>query len=236
MSRITRAKRRANARRRAAAATEVSEAGRADTKRRGKRVHSEIAVYIDRFPRPAPGMLALTLAGVLIGNGYLLWLVWHGRTPLTGLVLLVLVEGVLLSLLGAAQRSSVPAGHRMKTGYEHYGLPDKAISWAGFVVGVGGAYVLWAVVLEDTDVLLAFPTSLDPWFAAGLHIAFGITLLSGVAGLVADHLHLSSRRSAARVLRRSGGDHAPGDLRLRRRGHRDSGWLPAPSPSGCSRA
>lgn len=165
-------------------------AGKAATARRAR---SELAAFIERFPDPGPLAIALQLAGLLLGNGYLLWRIWRGELPLTGLVLLVLVEGVALSLLAAAQQARIPAGHRLRTGYEHYGLPDKVVTWTAFVFAIGGAYLLWAFLLGETGTLLGFLTSLAPWRESGLDIAIALTLGFAAANVAADRAHYQRR-------------------------------------------
>jgi len=155
--------------------------------RKGRR--AELDAYIARFPRPSPAALVLSLASVVIGNGYLLWRVWQGELRMSGIVLLVLAEAVILSIVAAAQRSFVPAAHRMKSDGAHYGLPAKVISWIGFIIGIGGAYAMWAYLLKEWEAVVGYFSSWQPWRESGLHIALAVTLLFAVFGLVADHVH-----------------------------------------------
>ena len=149
----------------------------------------ELAAFIARFPQPGRLALAFHLACVVIGNAYLLWLVWQDRLSLTGVVLLVLVEGLLLTMLEVLQRVRLPPAHRLAADYAHYGMPQKFLSGLGLVFGIGGAYALWVVVLDETSVLASFFSSLDAWRAAGLPLALGITMCFAIVGLVADHYH-----------------------------------------------
>jgi hypothetical protein len=149
----------------------------------------ELDAFIKRFPQPSRAALGFTLAGVLIGNGYLLWQIVQGVLPLSGLVLLVLAEAVLLSLLTGAHRQFVPAEQRMADSHMHYGLPDTITTWAAALIGVGGFYAVWALVLNETEVLRLYLSSVAPWKNSGLHVALGITLLFAMGGMVADQLH-----------------------------------------------
>ena len=160
-----------------------------DANRPRKRARTELNAYIERFPDPGPASLAFSMACVALGNLYLLWLVWIGRLSLAGLVLLVLVEGVLLSLVEAAQRWRLPPEHRWSLEHERVGLPQKVISWIAFVFGIGGAYLLWAFLLKQTDALLAFATSVQPWRDAGIDLAVAITMAFAVAAWLADQRH-----------------------------------------------
>lgn len=154
-------------------------------RRKGGR--SDILAYIDRYPDLGPAAIAVTLASVLLGNAWLWWLSWRGALTPSGIVLLIFVEAVLLSLISSAQRASVPLKHRMKK--ERVKASKMLISWIAAVVGIGGAYVMWAVVLGETDTAIRLLTSPDAWMQYGLHIALGITLLFTVIGLLADHRH-----------------------------------------------
>lgn len=158
-----------------------------------RRGRSELKAFIERFPDPGRLAIGLQLAGLLLGNGYLLWRIWRGDLPLSGLVLLVLVEGVALSLLAAAQQARIPADHRLRTGYEHYGLPDKVVTWTAFVFAIGGAYLLWAFVLGETQTLLGFLTGIAPWRESGLDIAIALTLAFAASGIAADRAHYQRR-------------------------------------------
>ncbi|MBK9658163.1 MAG: hypothetical protein IPO66_23285 [Rhodanobacteraceae bacterium] len=157
---------------------------------KGKRIRSaELRALLRRFPKPGKISLAVNLACILLGNVYLMWLIWHGQLSLTGLVLLVLTEGVLLSILEVWQRSRVPAAHRMKYEFENITLPQALGSLIGFVVGVGGAYFMWIYLMHEVDVLVAFCTTLGAWRSSGLDLALGMTLLFAISGLFADQEH-----------------------------------------------
>lgn len=174
-------------RRKDAATAQIrAEAPPASTPRR-KGGRSDILAYIDRFPNPGPVAVAVTLASVLLGNAWLWWLSWSGVLSLSGIVLLILVEALLLSLISSAQRASVPPKHRMKK--ERVKASKMLISWIAAVVGIGGAYVMWALILGETDTAIRLLTSPEAWMQNGLHIALGITLLFTVTGLFADHHH-----------------------------------------------
>jgi hypothetical protein len=191
MARSPRAERAAGKRRRAAQAARAA-AGEEplDVARKRRRdPRAELDAFIARFPQPSPVALALSLAAVVLGNAYLLWRVWRGELGMSGIVVLVLAEGVLLSLLAFAQHRFVPPAQRLARECDHFGLPQRAIGWIAFVIGVGGAYAVWAAFLGETAQLRAFASSLHPWRAAGLHIALGATAFFALAGLVADHRH-----------------------------------------------
>jgi hypothetical protein len=153
------------------------------------RRRTDLEGFIARFPRPGNAALAFSLASVVLGNAWLFRQVWTGDLKLTGIVLLLVAEGVLLTLMSALQQLRLPREHRLATGYEQLKLPDKAISWIGFAIGVGGAYVVWAFVLEETDTAMLFLTSLAAWRDAGLHIALAITAVLALAGGFADAAH-----------------------------------------------
>jgi len=154
-----------------------------------RRAGSELAAYIERFPDPGAASLAFSVACIALGNAYLFWLVWIQRLSLAGLVLLVLVEGVLLSLMEAVQRWRLPPEHRWSLEHERVGQPGSLVAWIAFVVGIGGAYLLWAMILKQTDALVAFATGLQAWRDAGIDVAAGITLAFAVIAFVADQRH-----------------------------------------------
>jgi hypothetical protein len=158
-----------------------------------RRTGAELRALIARFPLPGPTALAINLACIVFANGYLLWRVWHGDLSLTGLILLIVAEGLLLTMLEAAQRATVPAEHRMRYEVESISLPGRIVSWTGAVIGIGGAYLLWIVLMQETELLLAFATRLAPWRSSGLDIALGITVLFALAGLLADRSHYRRR-------------------------------------------
>lgn len=149
----------------------------------------ELGAFVGRFPQPGPWALGFTFASILSGNGYLAWQIAQGDLRFTGIVLLVLVEAAVLSLLGAIGRSAIPREHRLATGYEHFGVADKAVSWIGLIVGVGGAYALLAFVLGETDTFTRLLRSASAWTDAGLHVVIVITVAMGIAGLAADRAH-----------------------------------------------
>jgi hypothetical protein len=150
---------------------------------------AEFDAFVARFPRPSRSALVISLGNVVCGNTYLLWCVSKGELRFIGIVLLVLIEGFLLSLIVLAQRAGVPPERRMERAYEHVTLPTKAISWIAFMVAMGGAYLFWAFQLEETTILLGFLTSLDPWRAFGMDVALGVTLLFALFGFLADQTH-----------------------------------------------
>lgn len=154
-----------------------------------RRIAGELGAYLHRFPNPGGASLAFSVASVVLGNGYALWLVLQGRLGVAGIVLLVLVEGVLLSLIETAQREFVPPDHRMAYDQKPGTLPEKVMVWTAFVFAMAGAYGLWIHINGDTATLIAHLTTLEAWQQSGLHVAVGITLLFAVAGLVADHRH-----------------------------------------------
>jgi hypothetical protein len=133
--------------------------------------------------------LAYSVACVVLGNAYLLWLVAQGRLGVSGLILLILIEGVLLSLIETAQREFVPPAHRLAYDQQPGTLSEKVLVWTAFVIAMAGAYGLWIHINGDTHSLLALLTTLEAWQDSGLHVAIGITLLFAVAGLFADHRH-----------------------------------------------
>ena len=150
---------------------------------------TELKALIDRFPVPGRGALTFTLACIVLGNGYVLWQIWQGDLSLSGLILLVLSEGILLSVLEAMQRARIPQSHRMRYEIENLSLPQKAISWIAFVFSIGGAYALWIWLLKETDVFITLVTTWQAWRDSGLDVALGITLAFAVAGMFADHRH-----------------------------------------------
>lgn len=153
------------------------------------RIAGDLGAYLHRFPKPGGAALAFSLASIVLGNGYLLWLVSQGHLGVSGLILLILIEGVLLSLIETAQREFVPPAHRMAYDQKPGTLPEKVLVWTAFVIAMAGAYGLWIHLNGDTHNLLAHLTTLEAWQDSGLHVAIGITLLFAVAGLFADHRH-----------------------------------------------
>jgi|CXWL01.1.fsa_nt_gi hypothetical protein len=178
MSRTKREKRQAPEQRVAAKAVPI----------KAKLSGTELKAFVRRFPVPSSIALGINLACIVFGNAYLLWLVWGGQLSLTGLILLVFTEGVLLSTLEALQRRSVPAAHRLQSEVVQT-LPQQAIGWIGYAVGIGGAYFMWIFLTKETAVLDAYCTSFDAWRDSGLDIAIGMTLLFATAGLFADQAH-----------------------------------------------
>lgn len=154
-----------------------------------RRIAGELGAYLHRFPNPGGASLAFSVASVVLGNGYALWLVLQGRLGVAGIVLLVLVEGVLLSLIETAQREFVPPDHRMAYDQKPGTLPERVMVWTAFVFAMAGAYGLWIHINGDTATLIAHLTTLEAWQQSGLQVPIGITLLFAVAGLVADHRH-----------------------------------------------
>lgn len=153
------------------------------------RIAGDLGAYLHRFPKPGSAALAFSLASIVLGNGYLLWQISQGHLGVSGLILVILIEGVLLSLIEAAQREFVPPEHRLAYDQKPETLPQKVLVWTAFVVAMASAYGLWIHINGDTPSLLAHLTTLDTWHQSGLHVAIGITLLFAVAGLVADHRH-----------------------------------------------
>lgn len=153
------------------------------------RIAGDLGAYLHRFPKPGGASLAFSLASIVLGNGYLLWLISQERLGVSALILMILIEGVLLSLIETAQREFVPPDHRLAYDQKPGTLPQKVLVWTAFVVAMVGAYGLWIHINGDTPSLLAHLTTLEAWQQSGLHVAIGITLLFAVAGLVADHRH-----------------------------------------------
>jgi hypothetical protein len=150
---------------------------------------TELDAYVQRFPVPSRVALGFNLLATLLGNLYLLWLMWHGELSLTRTILLIFAECILLSVLEAMQRSFVPESHRMKYAVETSTVPQKLVSWIGCIVGVGGAYLFWIYKTNEVDTLIAFCTSYKVWRESGLDVALGITLGFAVTGLWADYKH-----------------------------------------------
>lgn len=146
----------------------------------------DLLAFVQRGPVPSPLPLAIAVTGAVLGNGYLLWRTLHGSLTPSGIVLLVLVEGILLTLLATAQPNAVPPGHRTQLAHPHPPPGRRVIAWTAFVVGVGGAYLMWALVLEDFEALLGLLTGWQPWVEEGLDIALAITLGFAVSAWVAD--------------------------------------------------
>lgn len=153
------------------------------------RIAGDLGAYLHRFPKPGGAALAYSVACIALGNAYLLWLVAQGRLGVSGLILLILIEGVLLSLIETAQREFVPPEHRLAYDQQPGTLSEKVLVWTAFVIAMAGAYGLWIHINGDTHSLLAHLTTLEAWQDSGLHVAIGITLLFAVAGLFADHRH-----------------------------------------------
>ncbi len=153
------------------------------------RIAGDLGAYLHRFPKPGGASLAFSLASIVLGNGYLLWLISQERLGVSALILMILLEGVLLSLIETAQREFVPPEHRLAYDQKPGTLPQKVLVWTAFVVAMAGAYGLWIHINGDTPSLLAHLTTLEAWQQSGLHVAIGITLLFALVGLVADHRH-----------------------------------------------
>jgi hypothetical protein len=150
---------------------------------------SDLRALVRRFPVAERIALGINLASIIFGNAYALWLVWHGALHLSGLILLVLAEGVLLSMLEPWQRARVPVGDRMRHEVGNLSLPQTIVTWTAFMVGVGGAYVLWIYLENDLDALIAFCTTWSAWRSSGLDVAVAMTLLFALAGMSADRRH-----------------------------------------------
>jgi hypothetical protein len=183
MRRLNRRERRALAQARSAAPVHAPDSA---SPRRGTR---EERSFLARYPRPSLMAWVMVLLSILVGNTYLYWLIANGALTVTGLVLLVMVEAILLGVMAQIQLARIPTAHRPEPAqrFDHAG---QAVGvWSVAIAVFGGVYWMWIFMIGELPVLQAYLRSPQIWMDSGILVALAITVTLGLAGAVGDAQH-----------------------------------------------